>query len=144
MMPCAVPPDGYAVSRGAKTSPESENDQEASMLAPRTAGAGRAVRWFRALGDETRLRIIDRLRAGEESVGNLADALATGQSRLSFHLKTLGDAGLVRHRRQGRLTYYALDLAAFHAIAQVLESIQRHRDDTAACQEASGPAAEPS
>jgi ArsR family transcriptional regulator len=123
------------------TSPESENRQEGLMRAPPAAGCDHVVRWFRALGDETRLRIIERLRAGEESVGHLAAVLATGQSRLSFHLKTLRDAGLVRDRRQGRLTYYALDLAAFHAMAQVLESVQRPQDP-AMCQEAGGPAAE--
>ncbi len=134
--------ESCAASQGANTSPESGNHQEELMLAPPAAGGGRAVRWFRALGDETRLRIIERLRAGEESVGNLAAGLATGQSRLSFHLKTLRDAGLVRDRRQGRLTYYALDRAAFRAIAEVLESIQRHREDPGMSQEAGGPAAE--
>lgn len=111
------------------------------MRGPAEAGENQAVRWFRALGDETRLRIIDRLRAGEESVGNLADALATGQSRLSFHLRTLRDAGLVTDRRQGRLTYYSLDLTALHAIARVVESMQPRRADTSDRKEASGPAA---
>lgn len=102
-----------------------------------------AVRWFRALGDKTRLRIIERLRDGEESVGNLAAVLGTGQSRLSFHLKALRDAGLVSDRHQGRLTYYALDLAAFRAIAQFLESSQTRRERPARREEAGGPAAEP-
>ena len=112
------------------------------MRAPPGAGESQAARWFRALGEETRLRIIERLRDGEESVGNLADALATGQSRLSFHLKTLRDAGLVKDRHQGRLTYYALDLAAFHAIARIVESIQLRRGRPAAREEAGGPGAE--
>lgn len=68
--------------------------------------------------------------------------LGTGQSRLSFHLKALKDAGLVRDRHQGRLTYYALDLAAFRALAQFLESAQTRRDRPAGRQEASGSAAE--
>lgn len=112
------------------------------MRAPSAVGEDQAARCFRALGDKTRLRIIERLRDGEESVGHLAVLLGTGQSRLSFHLKALRDAGLVRVRRQGRLTYYALDLVAFRAIVQFLESAQRRPDGPAACEEASGPARE--
>jgi ArsR family transcriptional regulator len=67
------------------------------------------IRGFHALADETRLRILKRLRDGERCVCDLTDALETGQSRLSFHLKTLKDAGLVRDRRQGRWVYYSLD-----------------------------------
>src|SRR2546425_1113812 len=70
---------------------------------------GRAAALFRALADPTRLGIIERLRGGEQCVCDLTDMLETGQSRLSFHLKTLKDAGLLRDRRQGRWIYYALD-----------------------------------
>ena len=69
----------------------------------------RAAALFRALADPTRLGIIERLRGGEQCVCDLTDMLDTGQSRLSFHLKTLKDAGLLRDRRQGRWIYYALD-----------------------------------
>src|SRR3972149_3383086 len=62
---------------------------------------GRMAGLFRALADETRLGILVRLRDGEQCVCDLADALDAGQSRLSFHLKTLKDAGLLRDRRQG-------------------------------------------
>jgi ArsR family transcriptional regulator len=84
------------------------NDQEALRRAPPALGEDQAARCFRALGDKTRFRIIEQLRDGEESVGHLAAVLRTGQSRLSFHLKALRDAGLVRGRRKGRLTYYVL------------------------------------
>ena len=52
----------------------------------------------------------------------LADDLDAGQSRLSFHLKTLKDAGLLRDRRQGRWVYYALDR---DAVAEALEVLDR-------------------
>src|SRR5204862_8077641 len=68
----------------------------------------RAAALFRALADPTRLGIIERLRGGEQCVCDLTDRLETCQSRLSFHLKTLKDAGLLRDRRQGRWIYYAL------------------------------------
>lgn len=71
------------------------------------------TRQFRALGDESRLRIVDLLRGGERCVCELTDALEVGQSLLSFHLKTLKDAGLVTDRRDGRWAYYALAPEAF-------------------------------
>jgi ArsR family transcriptional regulator len=70
---------------------------------------GRAARLFHALSDETRLRILDRLRRGERCVCELTDALEAAQSRLSFHLRILKDAGLVTDRRDGRWSYYAVD-----------------------------------
>ena len=59
-------------------------------------------RRFRALADATRLKIIDRLRDGEECVCNLTGPLGTRQSLLSFHLRTLKDAGLMTDRKEGR------------------------------------------
>jgi ArsR family transcriptional regulator len=67
-----------------------------------------AASLFHALSDETRLAILDMLRDGEQCVCELQDALDAAQSRLSFHLKVLKDAGLVRDRREGRWSYYTL------------------------------------
>src|ERR671932_1017159 len=78
-----------------------------------TADLTRLTRQFQALSDETRLRIIDMLRKGERCVCNLTEALDAGQSRLSFHLKVLKDAGLVTDRREGRWSYYALNPETF-------------------------------
>ena len=80
------------------------------------AGRTEAARLFHALSDETRLAILARLRNGEECVCNLADLLSAGQSRLSFHMKTLKDAGLVRDRREGRWIHYSLNPGAFEAV----------------------------
>jgi ArsR family transcriptional regulator len=68
---------------------------------------------FHALADETRLRIVEQLTDGEQCVCDLAGALDAGQSRLSFHLKTLKDAGLLIDRRDGRWIYYSLNQEAF-------------------------------
>ena len=70
--------------------------------------AARAVRLFHALSDETRLAALDLLRGGERCVCELQEALGAQQSRLSFHLKVLRDAGLVTDRREGRWSYYAV------------------------------------
>lgn len=68
----------------------------------------RAVALFHALSDATRLAALDMLRDGERCVCELQDELDVAQSRLSFHLKVLKDAGLVSDRREGRWSYYAI------------------------------------
>ncbi len=60
-----------------------------------TPDLARAARWFHALSDETRLHIVWLLAGGERCVCDLQEALDAAQSRLSFHLKTLREAGLV-------------------------------------------------
>ena len=64
---------------------------------------------FHALSDETRLAVLEMLRGGERCVCDLQDAVGAAQSRLSFHLKVLKDAGLVTDRKEGRWSYYTLD-----------------------------------
>ena len=68
----------------------------------------RAVALFHALSDPTRLAALDMLRDGERCVCELQDELDVAQSRLSFHLKVLKDAGLVEDRREGRWAYYTI------------------------------------
>lgn len=68
----------------------------------------RAVALFHALSDSTRLAALEMLRGGEKCVCELQDQLDVAQSRLSFHLKVLKDAGLVSDRREGRWSYYAI------------------------------------
>ena len=78
-----------------------------------TADLSRLTRQFQALSDETRLQIIDMLRKRERCVCDLTEVLDSGQSRLSFHLKVLKDAGLVTDRREGRWSYYSLNPETF-------------------------------
>lgn len=66
---------------------------------------------FHALSDETRLAVLDLLRAGERCVCDLQDDLDAAQSRLSFHLRVLREADLVRDRKEGRWSYYSLNPA---------------------------------
>ena len=75
--------------------------------APSRARAVAALR-FRALGDETRLHLLELLTAGERTVGDLIDDTGLGQSLVSHHLRTLRHAGLVVTRRDGRWVFYTL------------------------------------
>ena len=68
----------------------------------------RAVALFHALSDATRLAALDMLRGGEKCVCELQDELDVAQSKLSFHLRVLKDAGLVEDRREGRWSYYTI------------------------------------
>ena len=82
---------------------------------------GRAARLFHALSDGTRLAILQRLRFGEQCVCNLTDALDAAQSRLSFHLKVLKDAGLVTDHREGRWMYYTMNPEALGEVAEMVD-----------------------
>ena len=64
---------------------------------------------FRALGDPTRVRILDVLSHGELCVCDLAAVLSLSQSAVSHQLRLLRSLRLVRPRRDGRMVFYALD-----------------------------------
>lgn len=83
-----------------------------------------AARLFHALSDETRLEIVRLLRNGEKCVCDLTEALDAAQSRLSFHLRTLKDAGLVIDRKEGRWVYYTLNPHAFKEMEKALANLK--------------------
>jgi ArsR family transcriptional regulator len=63
---------------------------------------------FKALSDETRLRIIKLLEHGELCVCDIAAVLQSSQPKVSFHLSTLKEAGLIIDRREGKWIHYRL------------------------------------
>jgi ArsR family transcriptional regulator len=79
---------------------------------------------FRALGDETRLRILEMLVSGESSVSELTTRVAIGQSLMSHHLRILREAGLVIDRRNGRWVYYAIVEPALVAVKLSLYELE--------------------
>lgn len=83
----------------------------------------RAVRLFHALSDGTRLSILQRLRFGERCVCDMTDALDAAQSRLSFHLKVLKEAGIITDRREGRWMYYTLNPETLAEVAELLDGL---------------------
>jgi len=84
----------------------------------------RAIELFHALSDETRLEIIELLRKGESCVCELTDTLDAAQSRLSFHLRVLKDAGVVRDRKDGRWVYYELDSEVFEEMESLVSAMK--------------------
>ena len=83
----------------------------------------RSTKLFHALSDPTRLAILQRLRFGERCVCDLTDALDAAQSRLSFHLKVLKEAGLVADRREGRWMYYTINTDALGQIRELVDAL---------------------
>lgn len=66
---------------------------------------------FKALSDATRLRIVKLLENGELCVCDIVAALDMVQPKVSFHLGTLKEAGLIKDRKQGKWIHYSLNEA---------------------------------
>jgi len=63
---------------------------------------------FRALAEPARLRIMNELRSGEQTVGELVDATGLATANVSKHLQILRGAGFVTRRKEGLFVYYGL------------------------------------
>jgi DNA-binding transcriptional ArsR family regulator len=88
-----------------------EINRQGDACAPDADLASLSARFFRVLGDPTRIRALQLLLdapAGECSVGELVDALGAPQSRVSTHLSCLRWCGLVQTRRAGKQVYYRI------------------------------------
>src|SRR6266849_1523210 len=83
-------------------------DMYSSILAPTNASA--AARFFRVLGDPTRLRILELLQGGERTVSELITAVEQPQPRVSTHLACLRHCGFVETERRGKEIIYRLAL----------------------------------
>src|SRR6266542_4033101 len=66
------------------------------------------ARRFRVLGEPMRIRLLDRLRDGEATVGELSDAVGASQQNVSKHLAVLADAGILGRRKDGNHVYYRI------------------------------------
>jgi ArsR family transcriptional regulator len=82
-------------------------------------------RLFKALGDETRLRIVALLSHGELCVCHLEEALGLAQPNVSRHLGILRMAGVVEHRREGSWIYYRLADQVDAGCQQQLKTLMR-------------------
>jgi ArsR family transcriptional regulator, arsenate/arsenite/antimonite-responsive transcriptional repressor len=81
---------------------------------------------FKALSEPIRVEVLELLKDQEMCVCDLCDRLNVTQSKLSFHLKALKNAGLVRSRQEGRWIYYRLHLAGLVELEEYLAEFRRH------------------
>lgn len=94
------------------------------ILEPRTAESRATV--FSAMGDPTRVRILDAVADGELCVCDLQEVVDVAPNLLSYHLKVLRDAGLIEGTRRGRWIDYATTPQAAGLIAAALpKGLQR-------------------
>ena len=82
---------------------------------------------FSALGDPTRVRILDALSHGELCVCDLAAVLGVSQSAVSHQLRLLRNIRLVKPRREGRIVFYSLDDQ--HIISIFKQTLQHVQED---------------
>ena len=87
------------------------------------------ARLFKALSDETRLRILALLRDGELCVCDLMAILELPQSTVSRHLAYLRNAGWVEDRRQGMWMYYRLAAGGNALLRDLLKLLGTHLPD---------------
>ena len=100
-----------------------------STTSPPTQQADDLAAMFRLLGDPNRVRILlALLDADELCVHEIADAVATSETKVSQALRLLRTAGVVRNRRDGRHIHYRLD---DEHVADILTISRRHLDHVA-------------
>ncbi|NJL84157.1 MAG: winged helix-turn-helix transcriptional regulator [Chloroflexaceae bacterium] len=80
---------------------------------------------FHALSDSLRIQVLELLRSQEYCVCDLCEKLAVSQSKLSFHLKTLKEAGLINPRQAGRWIYYSLNISRLKVLEGYLSQYSR-------------------
>ena len=99
---------------------------------------------FRLIGEPMRIRLLDRLRHAELSVGELAEALGASQQNVSKHLGALHQAGILARRKEGNRVVYAIaDASVFELCETVCGGLQQQVAELAQLLDGSEPAGEP-
>jgi ArsR family transcriptional regulator len=83
---------------------------------------------FKALSDETRLKIIDMISGGEMCACHILDEFTISQSTLSYHMKILADSGIVNARRDGAWMMYTLNSERADEVLDFIRSITQETD----------------
>ena len=84
---------------------------------------------FKALSDETRLRIVDMLSCSELSACDILQSFTLSQSTLSYHMKILIDTGIVNARREGLWTKYSINDETFDKIMDFLPQLYKMKNE---------------
>jgi DNA-binding transcriptional ArsR family regulator len=84
------------------------------------------ARRFRVLGEPMRIRLLDELRDGKATVGELSEAVNASQQNVSKHLAVLSDVGILGRRKDGNYVYYRIvDEGVFTLCEDVCGSVQQ-------------------
>lgn len=86
------------------------------------------IKLFHALGDPTRLRIVEAMKVGECAVNDIVERMEIHQSGVSRHLRILTEAGIAQMRPDGQKRLYSLRKEAFDQIEAWVADYRRHWD----------------
>lgn len=84
---------------------------------------------FKALSDPTRRKILDILKPGKLTAGEIVDHFDSAGSTISRHLSVLKQAGLVVDFKEGQFIYYELNTSVLETAIQWLLSLENEKDD---------------
>lgn len=92
--------------------------------------SGNAANLFKALSDETRVRIVDMLSCDDLCACDILEEFEITQPTISYHMKILTECGLVKAKRDGAWMRYTLDVATAASLKDFLELITSDREVT--------------
>jgi ArsR family transcriptional regulator len=95
----------------------------AAAAADQALSLDRAQQLLRVLAEPIRLQVVKALGQGERCVCDLTGELGLAQSKLSFHLRVMKEAGLISARQEGRWVYYRLEPTALLRLRDWLEQL---------------------
>ena len=85
----------------------------------------KAIDLLKALAEPIRLEIIESLSTGEKCVCDLMQETDLAQSKISFHLKVLKEAGIITDRQSGRWVYYKLNIRALKSLQNWIKQLRK-------------------
>lgn len=91
------------------------------------------VKMIKALADENRLAVLERLQSGEKCACVLLEELNITQSTLSHHMKLLCDSGLVEYRKEGKWMHYSISKEGSKAMQEMLMKYTSVPDKNSEC-----------
>ncbi len=98
------------------------------------------ARRLRLIGEPTRIRLLDQLRDGEQTVNSLAERMETSQQNVSKHLSAMADEGVLARRKDGNYVYYRIaDHSVLSLCEQVCGSLEHQLHELAALVAGSEP-----
>ena len=87
-----------------------------------------------SLSDPIRINILELMMAGEICVCDIVKVTGLSQSKISYHIKILKDAGLISDRQEGRWVYYKLDLEVLSDIKNWMGNLIQSSSSKRSCE----------
>jgi ArsR family transcriptional regulator len=84
---------------------------------------------FKALADETRLKIIEMISCGEMCACDILESFQITQPTLSYHMKILTDCGLIKSRKEGLWIKYSCNIKKIEEVKQFWNNITTEHDN---------------